>query len=113
MTRGERLFFTGRPASERNANDLGFKNSSWPPVKYKTIAINLIVIATLLFSGGVGSAHAQVAPNRLIAKALGLVINTADPYSVAVGNYYAQRRGIAAEHILRVVLPVKSECCGV
>lgn len=55
-----------------------------------------------------GSAHGQVAPNRVTAKTLGLVINTADPYSVAVGDYYAQRRGIAAQQVLRLELPVKA-----
>jgi uncharacterized protein (TIGR03790 family) len=77
-------------------------------VKYKRRAIYLIVSASFLLAGALGSAHGQATPTRLSAKTLGLVINTADPYSVAVGDYYAQRRGIAAEHILRVVLPVKS-----
>ena len=51
---------------------------------------------------------AQPAPTRLTAKDLGLVINTADPYSVAVGEYYAQRRGIPADQVLRLSLPVKA-----
>jgi uncharacterized protein (TIGR03790 family) len=54
------------------------------------------------------SVSAQPAPTRLTAKDLGLVINTADPYSVAVGEYYAQRRGIPAEQVLRTSLPVKA-----
>lgn len=45
---------------------------------------------------------------HLTAADLGLVINTADPYSVAVGDYYARQRGIPSEQILRVELPVKS-----
>ena len=45
---------------------------------------------------------------RLTARDLGVVINTADPYSVAVGEFYAQARGIAPEHILRIDLPVRS-----
>ncbi|WP_233151576.1 TIGR03790 family protein [Pelomonas sp. KK5] len=44
---------------------------------------------------------------RITAAELGLVINTADPYSVEVGEYYAKRRGIAPEHIVRVTLPVR------
>ena len=32
---------------------------------------------------------------RLTAADMGVVINTADPYSVAVGEYYVQRRGIS------------------
>lgn len=45
---------------------------------------------------------------RITANELGLVINTADPYSVTVGEYYAKRRGIAPEQILRVQLPMRS-----
>ncbi|WP_310388509.1 TIGR03790 family protein [Roseateles sp.] len=45
---------------------------------------------------------------RLTAADLGLLINTADPYSVAVGEYYAGRRGIPEANIARVVLPLKA-----
>ncbi len=45
---------------------------------------------------------------RITAAELGLVINTADPYSVAVGDYYARRRGIAEENIVRLTLPVRA-----
>lgn len=48
------------------------------------------------------------AVGRLTAIDIGLVINTADPYSVAVGDYYAQQRGIPPEQILRLALPVKT-----
>ena len=51
---------------------------------------------------------AQPSQGRLTARDLGLVINAADPYSVAVGDYYAQRRGIPPEQVLRLVLPVKA-----
>ncbi|TDP64046.1 uncharacterized protein (TIGR03790 family) [Roseateles toxinivorans] len=44
---------------------------------------------------------------RLTARDLGLVINTADPYSVAVGEYYIDKRGIPPEQVLRLELPVK------
>jgi len=44
---------------------------------------------------------------RITANELGLVINTADPYSVAVGEYYAKRRGIPPEQVLRVQLPLR------
>lgn len=49
---------------------------------------------------------AHAAP-QLRAQDVGLVINLADPYSVAVGDYYAQRRGIAPEQVLRVMLPLR------
>lgn len=44
---------------------------------------------------------------RLRARDLGLVINSADPYSVQVGEFYAQARGLAPAQVLRVVLPVR------
>lgn len=46
---------------------------------------------------------------RLKPAQVGLVINTADPYSVAVGEYYASVRGLQADQILRLSLPVKPE----
>ncbi|MCV2367443.1 TIGR03790 family protein [Roseateles oligotrophus] len=45
---------------------------------------------------------------RLTAADLGLLINTADPYSVAVGAYYASQRGIPEANIARLVLPMKA-----
>ena len=45
---------------------------------------------------------------RLTAKDLGLVINTADPYSVAVGEYYIEARKLAPQQVLRLQLPVRA-----
>jgi len=45
---------------------------------------------------------------RLTAAELGLLINTEDPYSVAVGEYYARRRGIPDAHVLRLRLPLRA-----
>jgi len=45
---------------------------------------------------------------RLHAAQLGLVINTADPYSVAVGSYYAERRHLTPAQVLRVELPLRA-----
>ncbi|HEV6965285.1 TIGR03790 family protein [Roseateles sp.] len=45
---------------------------------------------------------------RITADELGLVINTADPYSVTIGEYYARRRGIPEANILRVQLPLRA-----
>lgn len=56
------------------------------------------------------SAQAFTVPRvrgRLEASDLGLVINDADPYSVAVGEYYAKARGLKPAQVLRVVLPVR------
>ncbi len=46
--------------------------------------------------------QAQVAVRRLGAADLAVVINTADPLSVAVGNYYIRARRIARKNIARV-----------
>jgi uncharacterized protein (TIGR03790 family) len=45
---------------------------------------------------------------RLTAKDLGVVINTADPYSVAVGEFYVKARRLAATQVLRVALPMRA-----
>ena len=45
---------------------------------------------------------------HLTASDIGLVINTADPYSVAVGAYYQQQRRIPAQQVLRVELPLRA-----
>ncbi|MEO8299465.1 MAG: TIGR03790 family protein [Burkholderiales bacterium] len=45
---------------------------------------------------------------RIEAESLGVVINTLDPYSVEVGEYYIHRRQIPARHVLRVEVPVQA-----
>lgn len=45
---------------------------------------------------------------RLTAADIAVVINTADPYSVAVGEYYARRRGLTGEQVLRLELPLQA-----
>lgn len=44
---------------------------------------------------------------RLRAADIGLVINTADPYSVAVGDHYIAARGLAPRQVLRLELPLR------
>ncbi|MFN0183609.1 MAG: TIGR03790 family protein [Aquabacterium sp.] len=44
---------------------------------------------------------------RLMPRDIGLVINMADPYSVEVGRYYQQRRGLSPTQVLEVTLPVQ------
>lgn len=46
---------------------------------------------------------------RLQAPQLGLVINESDPYSVAVGEHYIERRRLTPEQVLRVALPVQAQ----
>jgi uncharacterized protein (TIGR03790 family) len=48
------------------------------------------------------------AAGRLGAADIGLVINTADVYSVAVGEYYALRRGLQPGQVLRIELPPRA-----
>jgi uncharacterized protein (TIGR03790 family) len=45
---------------------------------------------------------------RLSAADLGLVINTADPYSRAVGAYYIKKRHLKPSQVLRVELPLRT-----
>ncbi len=44
---------------------------------------------------------------RLTAADLGLVVNTADPYSVAVAAHYVRARGLRPEQVLRLALPLR------
>jgi len=44
---------------------------------------------------------------HLTARDIGLVVNTADPYSVEIGAFYAAARHLKPEQILHVELPVK------
>ncbi|WP_235835157.1 TIGR03790 family protein [Piscinibacter terrae] len=46
--------------------------------------------------------------NALTSRDIGLVINTADPYSVEVGEFYIQARKLTPEQVLRVEFPVKA-----
>ena len=48
------------------------------------------------------------ANGRITSKELGLVINTADPYSVEVGEFYIKARGLTRAQVLRLQLPVRS-----
>lgn len=67
-------------------------------------------ITKLLLSGLLSctACSGAVAQGRLTARDIGLVINTADPYSVAVGEYYAKRRGLLPQQVLRVELPPRA-----
>jgi uncharacterized protein (TIGR03790 family) len=44
---------------------------------------------------------------RITSRELGLVINTADPYSVEVGEFYIKARGLTRAQVLRLQLPVR------
>src|SRR5690242_18531150 len=57
------------------------------------------LIAFLLCFAFFKSAHA------LDHRQLALVVNTADPLSVAIGEYYAAKRGIGFQNVIRVSFP--------
>jgi uncharacterized protein (TIGR03790 family) len=44
---------------------------------------------------------------RLGAADIGLIVNTADPYSVAVGAHYRRARGLTGAQVLEVELPLR------
>ncbi|MFD2366057.1 TIGR03790 family protein [Pseudoduganella sp. GCM10020061] len=60
----------------------------------------------LVWACGMGSAWAQV---TMGAGQLGLVINDADPASIAVGDYYRKARGVPAENVVHVRIPPNKE----
>lgn len=47
------------------------------------------------------------AAGRLTARDIGVVINTADPYSVEVGEFYIAARGLKPAQVLSIEVPVK------
>lgn len=47
--------------------------------------------------------------DRLTARELGLVINTNDPYSITVGEFYRGARQLTDAQVLRVALPRRAE----
>ena len=49
--------------------------------------------------------HISLPPIGLRTQDLAVVINEADPASVETGEYYANRRGITPEHVIRVSFP--------
>lgn len=78
----------------------------------KTVAAllaGLMLVATAQAQSPTSPQWLRVPPTagRLTAADIAVVINTADPYSMAVGEHYARRRGLAAEQVLRVELPLR------
>jgi uncharacterized protein (TIGR03790 family) len=60
-------------------------------------------------AAGLATSCGLAAPHRaaaLDARELGVVVNTADPYSVEIGEYYVRRRGIPRANVVFVTLPV-------
>jgi uncharacterized protein (TIGR03790 family) len=51
------------------------------------------------------AANSATSPAGLDSTNLAVIVNTADPLSVKIGNYYAKRRHIPAANIIRVSFP--------
>jgi uncharacterized protein (TIGR03790 family) len=76
--------------------------------------VRVLLVAMVMGLAGIGStAHAQAGSDALIqrpmqAQQLGLIINRLDPYSVAVGRYYARVRKIPKANIVQLDVPTKA-----
>jgi uncharacterized protein (TIGR03790 family) len=66
----------------------------------RTSTIHLLLLGALLAP----APTAALGPEQTA-----LIVNTADPYSVEIGAYYARRRGIPSSNVVFVTLPVGDE----
>jgi len=89
---GAQLFFQKILGSRFRGNDDSARgNDGWP--RRRRLGAFLLCFALA------GAAHA------LDHRQLALVVNTADPLSVAIGEYYAERRAIGFQNVIRVSIP--------
>src|SRR5260370_18819051 len=61
-----------------------------------------------MVTAGLATSWPLAAPGPAVAldaTQLGVVVNTADPYSVEIGDYYVRRRGIPPANVVFVTLP--------
>src|SRR5258706_14773345 len=61
-----------------------------------------------MVTAGLATSWPLAAPGPAVAldaTQLGVVVNTADPYSVEIGDYYVRRRGIPRPNVVFVTLP--------
>ena len=97
-----------QPTASRQAPRGGPENSGAALRFLETLRGLLVLLALLgcvVRSPAAEPASVALPAVALTADELALVVNDADPYSVEVGAYYAQRRGIPAERVLHVRLP--------
>ena len=88
---------------------LGPLLSQRPPARQSAL---LSLLAALLLSAWARAQPAPMVPMvptaaRLQPAQLAIVINDADPDSVAIGEYYRRARGIAPPNIIHVCIPGK------
>ncbi|MEW6704541.1 MAG: TIGR03790 family protein [Pseudomonadota bacterium] len=80
--------------------------------RYVTAAwlVACAAVAHAAEAAGGGTAWTAVprVSGRITAAEIGLVINTDDPYSEAVGGYYIEKRRLRPHQVLRVQLPVRA-----
>ncbi len=80
------------------------------PLQAQSLLVSASAAASASASGAAAAAPQWLgvprARGRLRAADMGQVINGADPYSVSVGSYYARRRQLQPEQVLRVELPL-------
>jgi uncharacterized protein (TIGR03790 family) len=70
----------------------------------RAVVCALILLGVATTATATTTAAATPSP-RLDSTSLAVIINTADPLSVKIGNYYARRRHIPAANIIRVRFP--------
>ena len=83
-----------------------------PAEKKSTTAASASTAAPASTASGVRESRWIAVPRiagRLTNKDIGIVINTADPYSVEVGEYYIRARKLLPAQVLRVELPVRAK----
>jgi uncharacterized protein (TIGR03790 family) len=69
----------------------------------------------VMMAGGLATSAGLAAPRpaaALDATQIGVVVNTADPYSIEIGEYYVRRRGIPRAHVVFVTLPAGQDEIG-
>ncbi len=67
------------------------------------------LLRLVVVTAGLATSWPLAAPGPAVAldaTQLGVVVNTADPYSVEIGDYYVRRRGIPRANVVFVTLPV-------
>lgn len=91
-----------------------------PPNHYRQSIVPWVTTACLLIflavAGRLANADSDVrygpdirlSPTHLQASQLGIVVNTNDPLSIAIGDYYILKRKIPRDNLIRVALPVRA-----
>ncbi len=73
------------------------------PSHVRTVLRTLLVLLAMSLAARAGTAATGGRTDDAVsARTLAVVINTADPLSVEIGNYYVQRRHIPAANVVRV-----------